>query len=156
MFKFKRFTTKNGIARVSQKDQSLFCLDCQKLRFDPRRAVGTDEDGYQQRLHYKRKDWFPRLPSLGSSATKGCKLCEFLTEVIRKHVIDNFDPNIPAMEVELTLLTMQVETRRDDNNQIPGYITGQITAGNITKSLRINVQDDKGACSKSLVSNIGG
>jgi hypothetical protein len=122
-------------------EQSSFCLDCQQLRFNPCSAVKTERHGYHQTLFYKTKDQFPQLPILSSSAEKGCKLCGFLVQVIRKHVIESIKPNIPAMEVELAFLEMLLWTRRDENDRLPGYMTGQITVGNISESLRIDVQD---------------
>jgi hypothetical protein len=125
-------------------EQSSFCLDCQQLRFNPRSAVKTERHGYHQTLFYKKKDQFPQLPILSSSAEKGCKLCGFLVQLIRKHVIENIDLNIPAMVVELAFLEMQLWTRSDKNDRLPCYMIGQITVGNISESLRIDVQDNEG------------
>jgi hypothetical protein len=83
-------------------------------------------------------------------------LCGFLAQVIQKHVIDSNDPNIPLREVELNFRMMELWTRRGDNDIVSGCIIGQITVGNITKSLRIDVDDGQGACSKSFANDIGG
>ncbi len=134
------------------------CFDCQKLRFDPRSAgKRSRHDIKDQSLHYKRKDQLPHLASLGSSAEKGCKLCGFLAQVIRKHVPDSgVRPDFPAMEVEVTFPAMTLWTRRNDNDLTPCYMTGQIRVGNVTKYLRIDVEDDEGECSESCVHDVGG